>query len=198
MAESSRGSPPGTSASLVEYVQGGHDGVLPHPVHPTYSVATSVLHSCKVHLTDLIRTFWGRYCYDKSDSSAAEAWIAPDNAISRLQCIDHIKDALHLHVYRLTQLLDMLPYTRLMFNSEQKSMIIMKCYIEVIVLRWVMTTNVDGQSIRGVTGIDYKWGDIWYVLIRTDCLVLLFVFRLSVFRRCNLPQLCVCQVVLFS
>ena len=48
-----------------------------------------------------------------------------------------------------------------MFTTQQKSNIIMKCYIEVIVLRWAMTTNVKGESIRGITGIDYKWDDMW-------------------------------------
>ena len=126
-------------------------------------IATSALHSSKNDLVEVIRMFWGRYSYEKSRTLPASNWTAPDTAVDKLQGIDHIKDALHLHVFRLTQLLDLLPYTRLMFTPDQKSKIIMKCYVEVIVLRWVMTTNADGQSIRGVTGIDYKFDDLWYV-----------------------------------
>ena len=127
-------------------------------------IALSLLHSSKDQLIELIRMFWGRYSYEKTSVSTTPKWIAPDNAVAKLQGMDHIKDALHLHVFRLTHLLDMLPYTRFMFTAAQKSAIIMKCYVEVIVLRWVMTSNSDCSSIRGVTGIDYKVDDMWYVL----------------------------------
>ena len=131
----------------------------------SYPIATPLLHSSNDQLIQLIRMFWGRYSYEKAATPAATGWTVPDTAVAKLDCIDHIKDAMHLHISRLTQLLDLLPYTRLMFTPEQKTEIISKCYVEVIVLRWVMTTNADEQSIRGVTGIEYKFDDLWYVQI---------------------------------
>ena len=95
------------------------------------------------------------------DSPSQGSWGVLDTGEDKLRCIDHIKDALQLHVFRLQSLLDVLPYTRLMFTPKQKSMVIMKCYVEIIVLRWVQTTNTDKKSIRGVTGIDYSWSDMW-------------------------------------
>ena len=141
----------------------GRDQPMNQAWSTSVPAVSALLNSSTHHLMELVSTFWGRYCYEQSNSAAAETWIAPDSAISKLQCVDHIKDALQLHAYRLTELLDMLPYTRFMFTLQQKSMIIMKCYIEVIVLRWVMTTSSCGKSIRGVTGIAYQTEDIWYV-----------------------------------
>lgn len=131
----------------------------------------------KQQLVEMIRQFWLSYC-NTSSSQASQLSERTNSACGGMverkmpqtvNCVDHIKTALYMHVRKLTDFLNLLPMTGGMFSEEKKQMIVMKCYIEVIVLRWTTTTTESdkGRHIRGVTGINYnfdemcKFGSSW-------------------------------------
>ena len=84
----------------------------------------------------MIRQFWLSYC-NTSSSQASQLSERTNSACGGMverkmpqtvNCVDHIKTALYMHVRKLTDFLNLLPMTGGMFSEEKKQMIVMKSW----------------------------------------------------------------------
>ena len=112
------------------------------------------------NMSSLLVQFWRNYTSESKGHLFAKFQTPVDDE-SKLSSIAHFRDSLNMHSVQLTALVKLFPDFSDYFSHEETLPIVMKCYVEAIVLRWVVSFNMEKGTLRGLSGLDYKFSDIW-------------------------------------